>query len=79
MLMSLLYSKKVSRDLKKTIDWLVFDQLFQTFYKSLKFFCFFLIISKQVTIFIDPLLSKYQFGFQRGFRAQRCLWPILEK
>ena len=28
------------------------------------------IISKQITKFTDPLLSKYQYGFRRGFSAQ---------
>ena len=31
------------------------------------------IISKQITNFMDPLLSKYQCGFRRGFSAQNCL------
>ena len=34
---------------------------------------------KQITIFIDPLLSKYQCGFRKGFRAQHCLLAVLEK
>ena len=36
-------------------------------------------ISKQITSFMDPLLSKYQCGFQRGFSAQNCLLAMLEK
>ena len=29
--------------------------------------------------FIGPLLSKYHYGFRKGFRAQRCLLAMLEK
>ena len=36
-------------------------------------------ISKQITHFMDPLLSKYQCGFRRGFGAQDCLLAMLEK
>ena len=28
---------------------------------------------------MDPLLSKYQCGFRRGFSAQNCLLTMLEK
>ena len=38
-----------------------------------KFLC------KQITTFIDPLPSKYQFGFRKGFSAQHCLLAMLEK
>ena len=31
------------------------------------------IISKQITTFMNPLLSKYQYGFRRSFSAQNCL------
>ena len=37
------------------------------------------IISKQNTNFMDPLLSKYQCGFRRGFSAQNFLLAMLEK
>ena len=37
------------------------------------------LLCKQITIFIDPLLSKYQCGFKKGFSAQHCLLVILEK
>ena len=37
------------------------------------------IISKQITNFMDPFLSKYQCGFRRGFNAQNCLLAMLEK
>ena len=37
------------------------------------------LLCKQITIFIDPLLSKYQCGFRKGFSAQHCLLAILEK
>ena len=31
------------------------------------------LLCKQITIFIDQLLSKYQCGFRKGFSAQHCL------
>ena len=37
------------------------------------------IISKQIINFMDPLLSKYQFGFRRGFSAQNSVLTMLEK
>ena len=37
------------------------------------------LLCKQITIFIDPLLSKYQCGFRKGFSAQHCLLAVLEK
>ena len=37
------------------------------------------LLCKQITIFIDPLLSKYQCGFRKGFSAQHCLLAMLEK
>ena len=37
------------------------------------------LLCKQITIFIDPLLSKYQCGFKKGFSAQHCLLVMLEK
>ena len=37
------------------------------------------IISKQITNFMSPLLSKYQCWFRRGFSAQNCLLAMLEK
>ena len=37
------------------------------------------IISQQMTNFMDPLLSKYQHGFRRGFTAQNCVLAMLEK
>ena len=37
------------------------------------------IISKQITNFMDLLLSKYQSRFRRGFTAQNCLLAMLEK
>ena len=33
-------------------------------------------MSKQITNFMDPLLSKYQCGFRRGFIAQNCLLAL---
>ena len=37
------------------------------------------LLCKQITIFIDPLLSKYQCGFRKGFSDQHCLLAMLEK
>ena len=37
------------------------------------------LLCKEITIFIDPLLSKYQCGFRKGFSAQHCLLAMLEK
>ena len=37
------------------------------------------LLCKQITIFIDPLLSKYQCGFRKGFSSQHCLLAMLEK
>ena len=37
------------------------------------------LLCKQITIFIDPLLSKYQCGFRKSFSAQHCLLAMLEK
>ena len=36
------------------------------------------LISKQITNFMEPLFSKYQCGFRRGFSAQDCLLAMLE-
>ena len=33
----------------------------------------------QITHFMDPLISKYQCGFRRGFGTQDCLLAMLEK
>ena len=37
------------------------------------------LISKQITNFMEPLFSKYQCGFHRGFSTQDCLLAMLEK
>ena len=37
------------------------------------------LLCKQITIFIDPLLPKYQCGFRKGLSAQHCLLAMLEK
>ena len=37
------------------------------------------VLCKQIRIFIDPLLSKYQCWFRKGFSAQHCLLTVLEK
>ena len=37
------------------------------------------LLCKQITICIDPLLSKSQCGFRKGFSAQHCLLAMLEK
>ena len=36
-------------------------------------------LCKQIRIFIDPLLSEYQCGFRKGFRARYCLLAMPEK
>ena len=36
------------------------------------------LLCKQVTFFIDPLLSCFQCGFRKGFWAQDCLLAMLE-
>ena len=37
------------------------------------------LLCKIITIFVDPLLSKYQCGFRKRFSAQHCLLAMLEK
>ena len=37
------------------------------------------LLCEQIKIFIDPLLSKYQCGFRKGFSAQHCLLAMVEK
>ena len=37
------------------------------------------LLGKQITIFVDPLLSKYQCGFRKSYSAQICLLAMLEK
>ena len=34
---------------------------------------------KQITIFMDPLLSKYQCGFRKGYSVQRGILAMFEK
>ena len=34
---------------------------------------------KQMSEFFEPILSKYQCGFRKGFSAQHCLLAMLEK
>ena len=29
--------------------------------------------------YFDPILSKYQFGFRKGYSAQQCLLAMIEK
>ena len=36
------------------------------------------LLCKQITLFIDPLLSKFQCGFRKGYDAQDCLLAMLE-
>ena len=36
------------------------------------------LLCKQITMFIDPLLSKFQCGFRKGYGAQDCLLVMLE-
>ena len=37
------------------------------------------LLCKQITIFLDRLLSKYQCGFRKGYSARHCLLAMLEK
>ena len=37
------------------------------------------LLCKQITIFMDPLLSKYQCRFRKGYSAHHCLLAMLEK
>ena len=37
------------------------------------------LLCKQITIFMDPLLSKYQCGFRKGYSVQHYLLAMLEK
>ena len=34
---------------------------------------------KQMSEYFESFLSKYQYGFRKGFSAQRCLLSMLEK
>ena len=34
---------------------------------------------KQIIKYFDPIYFKYQFGFEKGYRAQQCLVAIIEK
>ena len=36
------------------------------------------LLCKQITMFIDPLLCKFQCGFRKGYGAQDCLLAMLE-
>ena len=36
------------------------------------------ILRKQITIFIDPLLSEFQCGFRKGYGAQDCPLAVLD-
>ena len=33
----------------------------------------------QMNKYFDPILSKYQFGFRKGYSAQQCLLIMIEK
>ena len=33
----------------------------------------------QMNKYFDPILSKYQFGFRKGYSAQQCLLTMIEK
>ena len=37
------------------------------------------LLCKQITIFMDPLLSKYQCGFRKGYNAQHSVLAMLGK
>ena len=34
---------------------------------------------KQISEYFEPILSKFQRGFRKGFSAQHCLLAMLEK
>ena len=34
---------------------------------------------KQISEYFEPILSKFQCGFRKGFSAQHCLLSMLEK
>ena len=36
-------------------------------------------LHKQINSFFDPIFSKYQNGFRKGFNAQHCLVVMIEK
>ena len=38
-----------------------------------------IVMFKQMSEFFEPILSKYQCGFRKGFSAQHCLLAMLEK
>ena len=68
MAISRLFSKKVLRENYHPVSTLpIISKIFEK------------IISKQITNFMDPLLSKYRCGFQRGFSAKNYLLAMLEK
>ena len=52
-------------------DWSFFLPLISKVFEKLS--------SKEITIFMDLLLLKYQFGFGKIFCAQHCLLVMLEK
>ena len=37
------------------------------------------LLSKQIIIYMDKFLSKYQCGFRKGYNAQLCLLAMIEK
>ena len=37
------------------------------------------LLSKQIIIYMDKFLSKYQCGFRKGYNAQHCLLAMIEK
>ena len=37
------------------------------------------VMFKQMSEFFEPILSKYQCGFRKGFSDQQCLLAMLEK
>ena len=37
------------------------------------------LLSKQIIIYMDKFLSKYQCGFRKGYNAQHCLLTMIEK
>ena len=37
------------------------------------------LLFKQISEYFEPILSKFQCGFRKGFSAQHCLLAMLEK
>ena len=64
-----LFLKKVLQDQKAIIDWLlpIISKIFEK------------LLSKQIIMYMDKFLSKYQCGFRKADNAQHCLLAMIEK